>query len=181
MWTAWLLLTALGLDNAAVASSVPGPPRTAGATAAVMLAAACAMALAGAVAGRLVRSWIGDWAQVMGVMLLLALMVDALRTRHSSRLEAPPAEGSRLRRGLRVFLASLDDMGVGFAAGALAGLSLGWWGAACLPQAACAGVVGIGLRQRLREGRRLAAWSALALGAGALWALAAIPVPPPGH
>ena len=181
MWTAWLLLTALGLDNAAAASSVPGPPRAAGRAAAAVLGASCAMALTGAVAGRLVQSWVGGWAQVIGAMLLLALMIDALRSRHGSRLDAPTGDGSRFRRCLLSCLISLDDVGVGFAAGALPGLGLTWWGTACVLQAVCAGLAGIGLRPQLQEGRRLAPWSALALGAGAFWTLAAIPVPLPAH
>ncbi len=176
LWSAWLLLTAMGLDNAAVAGGIPGPPRQAGRAAAGLLAAACGMALAGGVAGRLVRSWLGGWAQVIGAMLLLALMVDALRTRQAGRLEAPPRGGPGLRRCLFACLVSLDDLGIGFAAGALPGLGAPWWVAACALQAACGGMAGLALRPGLQEGRRLAAWSALALGAGALWTLAAIPI-----
>lgn len=174
------LVVALALDNLAVGATLPLPLRRWLPGAGRLGAAALLLAVAGAVLGGLLRSWLAGWAQLMGAAVLFALAVDAIREWAAGRPRLladelnPP--GPAWLSSLQVLGTSLDEFGVGLAAGAtLGGAAVRSWGMACLAETVVA--LGCGyMLQRRGGGTRLPPLGAAVLFIGCSVLLLTVPV-----
>lgn len=184
MLAASVLVVALGLDNAALAAALAESRE--GARRAVPYGlAATGLAGLGLALGRLTRQYAGDWTPLLGVVIVFALWMDAMRawSRGLPRTSAAPPPGTSwwLAAALAC-AASLDELGVGFALGGLKVGPAGGWLVACAAETALGWLLGLRLPAGLDGGgRRLLLFGALALFAGySLTLLGSVALAPPG-
>ena len=174
------LVVALALDNLAIGMALPAPLRRWLPGAGRMGAAALLLAVAGAVLGGLLRAWLGGWAQLMGAAVLFALAVDAIREWAAARPRLLPGEldppGPAWLTSLQILGTSLDEFGVGLAAGGALGIGVVRpWGTACLAETVVALACGYLLQWR-SAGRRIPPMGAAVLFVGCSVLLLTVPV-----